>query len=96
MKTLEKTLLEITKEQAIKTYNEGKVIYIQCSGVHPDTAFNTFIMRNDAKDASLNIHLYGRAHKDIPLHEYIDFIERHQAEPVKYYTYNCKELIQLF
>lgn len=84
-------VLEITKEQAIKTYEAGKVVYIQCSGSRPDTSSNTLVFKKGVKDASFNYNTDG----DCPLTEYIDFIQRCQAEPLKFHTCNSTELYQL-
>lgn len=89
------TLLEITHRQARLLFEQGIVIYIVANDQQPDTAFNTFTMRNDTKDASLNMYLNGRDPKEVPFDEYVTFIEQRQAEPVHFYTLNSTELYQL-
>lgn len=91
----DQNLLEITEKQAITSYDNGKVIYIQCSGTSCDTSMNTFIMRKDIKDGSLNMHLMGRKPADVPLQEYIAFIKMNQAEPLRFFTFNSDELYTL-
>lgn len=88
-------LLEITRRQAISLYNEGKVIYIVTNDQKPETGFNSFTMRKDCKDANLNYYTPGINHINVPLEEYIKFVERNQAEPVYFYTLNSEELFIL-
>ena len=92
---MESKLLEITQTQARQLYEEGKVVYIVTDNNTPDTAFNAFAMRHDTKDASLNYYIGDRHPKDVPLVEYIKFIQQCQAEPIHFYTLNSTELYQL-
>jgi hypothetical protein len=84
-------LLEITKNQAEALYNEGIVVYLHLNGNSPDD-LNTFIMRNDSIDASLNMY---QKYAGMPLADVVEWIENRQAEPVRFWTLNEKELFIL-
>lgn len=87
--------LEITERQAEELFYDGYVVYFHCANLTPDTSFNCFTMRNDSKDASLNMHLYGKNPTEVGFKEYVRFISQQQAEPIRFWTLYSKELLSL-
>jgi hypothetical protein len=88
-------LMKINKDEAEKLFYKGKVIYIKNEPYAPDSSVNTFMLRKDLWDGSMNIYKDYKTPEEYGFDNIINWLEEKSEYPLEYFTFDSTELFQI-